>query len=297
MTIVAEKINSQHDNLIEVIEAEIGGIKQQVVDARNLHTYLESKQDFSTWAKNRLTKYKFVENEDFVRFHKKMEANNATLIEYHLTLDTAKELSMVENNDKGRAARRYFIRCEKMAYEAMKSQFLLEPQTLVKKTTKDKRTALHEAIALLMTKSKYLHFKDCYKMIHQRFNVEHLDEIPEKKLPEAVKYVHSLICGGQQSMFDDNYELIRELTEAVLSQNFMMENVWKALMLINQKDMMYYSKYVLDSNVLARKVSIELGFKTKRGLPLVSEDLNTINFASGVRFTGVNPKWFNAPAW
>lgn len=166
-----------------------------------------------------------------------------------------------------------------------------------KKTTKDKRTALHEAIALLMTKSKYLHFKDCYKMIHQRFNVEHLDEIPEKKLPEAVKYVHSLICGGQQSMSDDNYELIRELTEAVLSQNFMMENVWKALMLINQKDMMYYSKYVLDSNVLARKVSIELGFKTKRGLPLVSEDLNTINFASGVRFTGVNPKWFNAPAW
>ena len=65
-----------------------------------------------------------------------------------------------------------------------------------KRTTKDKRTALHEAIALLMTKSKHLHFKDCYKIIHQRFDVEHLDEIPEEELPEAVAYVHSLLTGG-----------------------------------------------------------------------------------------------------
>ncbi|WP_262382446.1 phage antirepressor N-terminal domain-containing protein [Acinetobacter guerrae] len=64
------------------------------------------------------------------------------------------------------------------------------------RTTKDKRTALHEAIALLMTKSKHLHFKDCYKMIHQRFDVEHLDEIPEDNLPNAVAYVHSLLMGG-----------------------------------------------------------------------------------------------------
>ena len=55
----------------------------------------------------------------------------------------AKELSMVENNAKGREARRYFIRCEKMAYEVMKSQFLLEPQTLVKKTTKDNPWSLY----------------------------------------------------------------------------------------------------------------------------------------------------------
>lgn len=67
------------------------------------------------------------------------------------------------------------------------------------RTTKDKRTALHEAIALLMTKSKHLHFKDCYKIVHQRFEVEHLNEIPEEQLPNAVAYVHSLLTGGTDS--------------------------------------------------------------------------------------------------
>ena len=85
----------------------------QAVNARELHTFLESKQDFSTWIKNRIADYDFVENQDFVRFHKKMEANNATLIDYYITLDMAKELSMVERNEKGKQARKYFIECEK----------------------------------------------------------------------------------------------------------------------------------------------------------------------------------------
>ena len=42
-----------------------------------------------------------------------MKANNATMIEYHITLDMAKELSMVERNEKGKQARKYFIECEK----------------------------------------------------------------------------------------------------------------------------------------------------------------------------------------
>ena len=41
-----------------------------------------------------------------------MKANNATMIEYHITLDMAKELSMVERNEKGKQARKYFIECD-----------------------------------------------------------------------------------------------------------------------------------------------------------------------------------------
>jgi len=85
----------------------------RVVSARDLHIFLESKSDFSTWIKNRIEKYDFKEGEDFIRFHKKMEANNAVRIEYALTIDTAKEMSMVEGNTKGKAARQYFISCEK----------------------------------------------------------------------------------------------------------------------------------------------------------------------------------------
>lgn len=74
-----------------------------------------------------------------------------------------------------------------------------------KRTTKDKRTALHEAFALLMTKSKYLNFRDCYKIIHQAFDVNHLDEIPEEKLPEAIAYIHQLMGGKSANPHFENH--------------------------------------------------------------------------------------------
>lgn len=40
--------------------------EQQAVNARDLHKFLESKQDFSTWIKARIRKYGFIENEDFI---------------------------------------------------------------------------------------------------------------------------------------------------------------------------------------------------------------------------------------
>ena len=101
------------NELIPLQPQTINGNAVETVSARELHEFLESKQDFSTWIKNRIEKYEFVENQDFVRFHKKMEANNATMIDYYITLDMAKELAMVENNDKGKQARKYFIECEK----------------------------------------------------------------------------------------------------------------------------------------------------------------------------------------
>ncbi len=105
------------NELISLTQSAINGEVQQTVNARELHAFLGSKQDFSTWIKNRIEKYEFVENQDFVRFHKKMEANNATMIEYFVSVGMAKELAMVENNDKGREARRYFIECERKLRE------------------------------------------------------------------------------------------------------------------------------------------------------------------------------------
>ena len=101
------------DELIPLQPQTINGNAVETVNARELHAFLQSRQDFSTWLKNRIADYDFVENQDFVRFHKKMEANNATLIDYYITLDMAKELSMVERNEKGKQARKYFIECEK----------------------------------------------------------------------------------------------------------------------------------------------------------------------------------------
>ena len=91
------------NQLINLAQSAINGELQQTVNARELHAFLESKQDFSTWIKNRAEQYDFVENQDFIKLHKKMELSKTgqMSIEYYITLDMAKELSMVERNDKG----------------------------------------------------------------------------------------------------------------------------------------------------------------------------------------------------
>ncbi|MFS1583938.1 MAG: antA/AntB antirepressor family protein [Candidatus Arsenophonus phytopathogenicus] len=114
-------------NLINIETKNFSGELIQTVNARDLHAFLESKQDFSTWMKKRISDYGFVENKDFIRLHKKMEANNATIIDYHISLDMAKELSMVERNEKGKQARQYFIECERRILQPKLSN---DPTTL-----------------------------------------------------------------------------------------------------------------------------------------------------------------------
>lgn len=99
--------------LIKISQAQIGDSAVNAVNSRDLHKVLESKQDFSTWIKKRLDDTLAEENVDFICFHKKMEANNATMIEYIISLDTAKEIAMLERNQKGKQIRKYFIECEK----------------------------------------------------------------------------------------------------------------------------------------------------------------------------------------
>lgn len=107
----------QTQKLIPVFAGEIAGVSAQLVDARELHIFLESKQDFSTWLKKRIANYDFLQDVDFIIPQKNGAQESITYgndkIDYHLSLDMAKELSMVERNAKGKQARRYFIECEK----------------------------------------------------------------------------------------------------------------------------------------------------------------------------------------
>lgn len=96
--------------LIKIRPGRVGGAAIETVNARELHLFLESKQDFSNWIKGRIDQYGFVENVDFTV--DKVVDRRITRIEYHLGLDMAKEISMVERNAKGKEARQYFIECE-----------------------------------------------------------------------------------------------------------------------------------------------------------------------------------------
>jgi len=90
---------------------------QKAVNARELHEFLGNKREFVTWIKQRIEQYGFVENQDYTSFDNIVKRENGATVrkEYAISLDMAKELSMVENNEKGRLARKYFIECEKVA--------------------------------------------------------------------------------------------------------------------------------------------------------------------------------------
>ena len=63
----------------------------------------------------------------------------------------------------------------------------------VTKTTKKERVPLKDAVNMLVGKAKFLNYSDAYKLIHHRFNVEHIEDIPQEKIPVAVEYVHHLM--------------------------------------------------------------------------------------------------------
>ena len=85
---------------------------QPGVDARELHEFLQVQTRFNDWIKNRIEKYGFEKDTDFESYTNFLVSGGKST-EYTLSLDMAKEMAMVENNEQGRKARRYFIEVEK----------------------------------------------------------------------------------------------------------------------------------------------------------------------------------------
>ena len=111
------------NELIKITTNEEG---KKLVGARELHEFLENKRQFADWIKQRIEQYGFIENEDFT-VHKFVNGK-ATQKDYVITVEMAKELSMVENNEKGKEARKYFIQCEKVLKEIKPQIQGLSPQ-------------------------------------------------------------------------------------------------------------------------------------------------------------------------
>lgn len=97
------------NELVSVYETDKG---EKVVYGTELYQCLESKQEFSNWVKNRLKECDAVENTDFTIFLSKSTGGRPKQ-EYIIKLDTAKEMAMLERNEKGKQVRRYFIQVEK----------------------------------------------------------------------------------------------------------------------------------------------------------------------------------------
>lgn len=108
--------------LIPVYQNEEG---HRLVNARELHEWLGNKDNFTTWIGDRIKQYGFIENVDYTSFleNSKKPQGGRPSKEYVITLNMAKELSMVERTEKGKQARKYFIKCEEKLKEVVKDPY------------------------------------------------------------------------------------------------------------------------------------------------------------------------------
>ena len=109
-----------NNTLIPIAPRIISGSTTETVLARELHEFLSVGRVYRTWINGRIKQYGFIEGEDYIIGESlsrpesvSSKARSQKLKVHFITLDMAKELAMVERNEKGREARRYFIDCEK----------------------------------------------------------------------------------------------------------------------------------------------------------------------------------------
>ena len=96
----------------ELIKVNINENQEPVISGRELHEKLEIETPFRIWFP-RMCEYGFSENIDYTPYIFVHPKNNQETIDYILKLDMAKEISMIQRNEKGKQIRKYFIEVEK----------------------------------------------------------------------------------------------------------------------------------------------------------------------------------------
>ncbi|EAW7500368.1 phage antirepressor Ant [Campylobacter coli] len=152
----------QNITLIPITNQTIGA-EINSVNAREIYKYIKITSNFAEWINRRINHYNFIENQDYII--ELVYTKGRPRKEYYVTLDMAKELCMVENNEKGRQARCYFIECEKRLknLEQEKMQKLAFHQSLGYKSQLKQQKEHYEnkikALKYDLEKKKELSFK------------------------------------------------------------------------------------------------------------------------------------------
>ncbi|MCT8386079.1 phage antirepressor KilAC domain-containing protein [Leuconostoc mesenteroides] len=96
------------EEIIKINQNEQG---EAQVSARDLHKALNVKARFNDWI-TRMIEYGFTEGVDFYSFLSKTSNGGRPSVEYNLTISMAKEVAMLQRNEKGKQVRNYFIQVE-----------------------------------------------------------------------------------------------------------------------------------------------------------------------------------------
>lgn len=98
----------------ELIKIEINKNQEPIVNGRELHETLGIKTEYKKWFE-RMKEYGFTENTDYVRVTQKCHTlgGKQEMVNHAIKLDMAKEIAMIQRNEKGKEVRQYFIQVEK----------------------------------------------------------------------------------------------------------------------------------------------------------------------------------------
>ncbi|EIY8672023.1 antA/AntB antirepressor family protein [Campylobacter coli] len=207
---------------IQIYNDKTIGAEINSANAREIFYYLNSLQDYSNWIKNRISHYDFIENQDYII--ELVYTKGRPRKEYYVTLDMAKELCMVENNEKGRQARRYFIECEKRLknLEQEKMEKLAFHQSLGYKSQlkqqKEKYENKIKALKYDLEKKKELSFK-------RKLSKEELLE-----LRKILAKDYGILC-------------IKEWEMSLVAEKIGKDTVFEAVLNKLEKELKYWQNY------------------------------------------------------
>lgn len=119
-----ERIASEMQELIKINVNDKG---ERLVSARELKEFLEIKTELRKWFP-RMCEYGFEEGRDFTRVSQKCPTLGGTqnVVDYAITIDMAKEISMIQRTEKGKKARQYFIACEKKLKNLTTDSYMIQ---------------------------------------------------------------------------------------------------------------------------------------------------------------------------
>ena len=142
------EVVTKYNKLLPILSEDGEGF---CVSAKDLHKQLQVGRDYTTWIKDRIKKYDFISNEDYIEYwvkddiifddtqmgDVKLDITNSNQMvrngyskEYKLTIDCAKQLCMVQNNNLGKIARKYFIYVEKLLKKAIEWDLIRKPERI-----------------------------------------------------------------------------------------------------------------------------------------------------------------------
>lgn len=186
----------------ELIKITTDGQGSKVVSARELYEYLEVKTKFPDWCR-RMFEYGFEEGKDFISILGKSTGGRPDT-DYALTIDTAKEIAMLQRTEKGKRVRQYFIECEKQLKAAIKP---MTPAEL----------ALHQAQLLVTIERRQQEFDERLRVVEENqqravqslLQVERSTEtVPEETTRAKIRRLINQYCTAKNADYASVWHVV-----------------------------------------------------------------------------------------